>query len=72
MRRRDRGVSQPARRPTAATRRRAARAKTVKKHAPAFEIRTPLYVLTGGADLSQIHSIGRRPRCNWSLRSAPT
>jgi transposase len=26
--------------------------------APAFDIRTPLHVLTGGADLSQIHSIG--------------
>jgi hypothetical protein len=36
----------------------APRAKTTKKHAPAFDIRTPLHVLTGGADLSQIHSIG--------------
>ena len=29
-----------------------------KKHALAFDIRTPLHVLTGGAELSQIHSIG--------------
>src|SRR3984957_20627185 len=36
----------------------APRAKSTKKHAPAFDIRTPLHVLTGGADLSQIHSIG--------------
>jgi transposase len=37
----------------------APRAKTTAtKHAPAFDIRTPLHVLTGGADLSQIHSIG--------------
>jgi transposase len=36
----------------------APRAKATKKHAPAFDIRTPLHVLTGGADLSQIHSIG--------------
>ena len=34
------------------------RAKPTKKHAPAFDLRTPLHVLTGGADLSQIHSIG--------------
>jgi hypothetical protein len=37
---------------------RSPRAKTTKKHAPAFDICTPLHVLTGGADLSQIHSIG--------------
>jgi transposase len=37
----------------------APRAKTTAtKHAPAFDIRTLLHVLTGGADLSQIHSIG--------------
>ena len=36
----------------------APRAKSTKKHAPAFDIRTPPHVLTGGADLSQIHSIG--------------
>jgi hypothetical protein len=32
----------------------APRAKSTKKHAPAFDIRIPLHVLTGGTDLSQI------------------
>jgi len=36
----------------------APRRKTVSKHAPAFEIRSPLHRLTGGADLSQIDAIG--------------
>jgi len=36
----------------------APRRKSVVKHAPAFEIRSPLHRLTGGADLSQIDSIG--------------
>ena len=51
----------------------APRAKTTKKHAPAFDIRTPLHGLTGGADLSQIDMpSGRRPHCKSSPRSAPT
>jgi hypothetical protein len=29
-----------------------------QKHEPAFDIRTPLHRLTGGADLSQIDGIG--------------
>src|SRR5271167_3147359 len=36
----------------------APRSKRVSKHAPAFDIRSPLYRLTGGADLSQIDAIG--------------
>jgi transposase len=35
-----------------------ARSKRTPKHAPAFDIRSPLHRLTGGADLSQIDSIG--------------
>ena len=35
-----------------------ARSKRTSKHAPAFDIRSPLHRLTGGADLSQIDSIG--------------
>jgi hypothetical protein len=35
-----------------------ARRKRVSKHAPAFDLRGPLHRLTGGADLSQIDSIG--------------
>jgi transposase len=35
-----------------------ARRKRVSKHAPSFDIRTPLHQLTGGADLSQIDAIG--------------
>jgi transposase len=35
-----------------------ARRKRVSKHAPAFDIRSPLQRLTGGIDLSQIDSIG--------------
>jgi transposase len=35
-----------------------ARRKRTPKHAPAFDIRSPLHRLTGGADLSQIDSIG--------------
>jgi transposase len=35
-----------------------ARSKRTAKHAPAFDIRSPLHRLTGGADLSQIDSIG--------------
>jgi hypothetical protein len=35
-----------------------ARSKRTPKHAPAFDIRSPLQRLTGGADLSQVHSIG--------------
>ena len=35
-----------------------ARGKRTPKHAPAFDIRSPLHRLTGGADLSQVHSIG--------------
>jgi len=35
-----------------------ARRKQVSKHAPAFDVRGPLHRLTGGADLSQIDSIG--------------
>jgi transposase len=34
------------------------RRKRGSKHAPTFDIRTSLHRLTGGADLSQIHSIG--------------
>ena len=34
------------------------RSKRSPKHAPAFDIRSPLHRLTGGADLSQIDSIG--------------
>jgi hypothetical protein len=30
----------------------------LRKHAPAFDIRSPLHRLTGGADLSQIDCIG--------------
>jgi transposase len=36
----------------------AARRKRISKHTPGFDIRSPLHRLTGGADLSQIHSIG--------------
>jgi len=36
----------------------ARRPPQLNNHAPRFEIRTPLHRLTGGADLSQIHSIG--------------
>ena len=36
----------------------AARRKRVSKHQPQFDIRGPLHRLTGGADLSQIDSIG--------------
>ena len=36
----------------------APRRKRGSKHAPTFDIRTLLHRLTGGADLSQIHSIG--------------
>jgi transposase len=36
----------------------APRRKTVSKHQPKFDIRSPLQRLTGGADLSQIDSIG--------------
>jgi transposase len=36
----------------------AARRKRVSKHASAFDLRSPLHRLTGGADLSQIDSIG--------------
>jgi transposase len=36
----------------------AARRTRVSKHQPAFDIRGPLHRLTGGADLSQIDSIG--------------
>jgi transposase len=35
-----------------------ARSKRTPKHAPAFDIRSPLHRLTGSADLSQVHSIG--------------
>jgi transposase len=36
----------------------AARRKRASKHTPGFDIRSPLHRLTGGADLSQIDSIG--------------
>ena len=36
----------------------ARRPATPKRHEPAFDIRTPLHRLTGGADLSQIDGIG--------------
>jgi transposase len=36
----------------------APRRKPSSKHAPSFDIRSPLHRLTGGADLSQIDSIG--------------
>lgn len=36
----------------------APRRKTISKHAPTFDIRSPLHRLTGGADLSQIDAIG--------------
>ena len=36
----------------------AARRKRISKHTPGFDIRSPLHRLTGGADLSQIDSIG--------------
>jgi len=36
----------------------ARRTQVSKKHAPGFEMRSPLHRLTGGADLSQIDSIG--------------
>jgi transposase len=36
----------------------APRRKTVSKHAPTFDLRSPLHRLTGGTDLSQIDSIG--------------
>jgi transposase len=36
----------------------AARRRQVRKHQPQFDIRGPLHRLTGGADLSQIDSIG--------------
>jgi len=35
-----------------------ARSTQISKHAPGFDIRNPLHRLTGGADLSQIDSIG--------------
>ncbi len=48
----------------------AARRKRISKHTPGFDIRSPLHRLTGGADLSQIDSIGRTPRCKSLPRSA--
>jgi hypothetical protein len=36
----------------------APRRKTISKHAPTFDIQSPLHRLTGGADLSQIDAIG--------------
>lgn len=36
----------------------ARRTQLRKKHAPSFDLRSPLYRMTGGADLSQIDSIG--------------
>jgi transposase len=36
----------------------AARRKRISQHTPGFDIRRPLHRLTGGADLSQIDSIG--------------
>jgi transposase len=47
-----------AQQPPPATALPAPRRKTISKHQPQFDIRGPLHRLTGGADLSQIDSIG--------------
>jgi transposase len=47
-----------ARQPPPSTALPAPRRKTLSKHAPTFDIRSPLHRLTGGADLSQIDAIG--------------
>jgi transposase len=40
------------------------RRQSVSKHAPAFDLRSPLHRLTGGVDLSQIDSIGPQAALN--------